>query len=319
MNGPRFTSVFGPDLERFLAFKESMGFHCDSRLWYLKSFDRYCTDRGLKDFDRLTVEGWVLSQQSSQPNSCRSWMSYIRDFGRWLRINGNDNAYVLSDQWKARFVRPRPYLLTQEEVSRFFAAAARLQTLTPWKWQGLAFFALMHSCGLRTCEVRRLAINDVNLKESAIDVLWSKGNRSRRLPITDQIVSILTDADQALQLALGSKRTSFFVSSTGGPVTASMVTGMFNGIWDQARLQRPLEGKQPRPYDFRHHFAYANIERWMAEGTDVNAMLPYLARYMGHASLDSTYYYIHTSPDFMNDYADLTREGQGMLPEVGFE
>ena len=35
-------------------------------------------------------------------------------------------------------------------------------------------------------------------------------------------------------------------------------------------------------------------------------MLPYLSRYMGHATFDSTYYYIHTSPDFMDTYADIT-------------
>ena len=33
----------------------------------------------------------------------------------------------------------------------------------------------------------------------------------------------------------------------------------------------------------------------MSDGTDVTAMLPYLARYMGHATFDSTYYYVHTS------------------------
>lgn len=319
MNGPRFTSVFAPELERFLAFKKSMGIQCTSRLWYLKNFDRYCTDRGLEDFDRSTVEGWVTSRQVSQPNSCRSWMSYIRDFGRWERIHGNENAYVLSDQWKARFLRPQPYLLTQAEISRFFATAARLETRTPWKWQGLAFFALMHSCGLRNCEVRRLQRNDVNLTERFIEVNWSKGNRSRRLPLTEQITGILAACDQALQRAAGNERTSFFVTATGEPVTAGMIGFIFNKIWNQAGLPRIPEGKQPNPYSFRHHFAYANIERWMAEGVDVNAMLPYLARYMGHASLESTYYYIHTSPDFMSGYADIVRESQEILPEVGFE
>lgn len=319
MNVPRFSSVFAPDLEQFLAFKESMGIQCTSRLWHLQNFDRYCTDHGLQNFDRSTVEGWVTSLQASQPHSCRSWMSYIRDFGRWERLNGNENAYVLSDQWKAKFLRPQPYLLTQEEISRFFASAARLKTLTPWKWQGPAFFALMHSCGLRTGEVRRLQREDVNLAEGFIDVHWSKGNRSRRLPVTEEISGILEVCDQALQRALDNGRTSFFASSTAEPLTAGMIGFMFNKIWDQARLPRTTEGKQPRPYDFRHHFAYGNIERWMAEGVDVNTMLPYLARYMGHASLESTYYYVHTSPDFMNGYADLTRGSQGILPEVGFE
>ncbi|GLP82997.1 hypothetical protein TUM20984_44170 [Mycobacterium antarcticum] len=79
-----------------------------------------------------------------------------------------------------------------------------------------------------------------------------------------------------------------------------------------------MAGQQPRPYDFRHHFAYANIERWMNAGDDVTAMLPYLSRYMGHSTFESTYYYVHTSPDFMAAYADITAGRQSLLPPVGF-
>ena len=57
----------------------------------------------------------------------------------------------------------------------------------------------------------------------------------------------------------------------------------------------------------------------MTQGTDVTAMLPYLSRYLGHATFDSTFYYVHTSPDFMRGYADLAAAGQTLLPEVGFE
>ena len=52
------------------------------------------------------------------------------------------------------------------------------------------------------------------------------------------------------------------------------------------------------------------------QGKDVAAMLPYLSRYMGHATFDSTYYYVHTSPDFMDAYAQITRKSQSLLPEV---
>ena len=30
-------------------------------------------------------------------------------------------------------------------------------------------------------------------------------------------------------------------------------------------------------------------------------------------------YYIHTSPDFMDAYAEITGKAQSLLPEVGFE
>jgi integrase len=114
-------------------------------------------------------------------------------------------------------------------------------------------------------------------------------------------------------------RQRFFVSAAGNQVTAATVGQMFNRVWDQAGLARLAGGQQPRPYDFRHHFAYANVERWMAQGKDVTAMLPYLARYMGHATVDSSYYYIHTSPDFMTSYAHITDKAQSVLPEAGFE
>ncbi|MGP5073500.1 tyrosine-type recombinase/integrase [Arthrobacter rhombi] len=319
MNGPRFTSALGPELERYVAFKNSMGIYCDNRVWYLRNFDRYCTERGLTDLDRATVEGWVSYRISCLPNGRRSWMSYIRGFGRWERLNGDEDAYVLSDQWRSCIVRSRPYLLTNEEITRFFDAATRLDTRTPWRWQGAAFFALMHSCGLRTCEARRLTTQDVNMASGSIDVLWSKGNRSRQLLLTDQIVDVRADCDRSSRGVFGNERAAFFVSATGDPVTGSMAASTFHRIWDLAGLPQTSGEKQPRPYDFRHHFAYANIKRWMAESTDVNVMLPYLARYMGHVSVQSTYYYIHTSPDFMSGYADLVHEGQGILPEVGFE
>ena len=49
------------------------------------------------------------------------------------------------------------------------------------------------------------------------------------------------------------------------------------------------------------------------------AMLPYLARYMGHSSFDSTLYYVHTSPDFMGSFSAQTTALDSLLPEVGFD
>lgn len=312
-----FTSTFAPDLDRYLAFKQSTGCYGTSRIWYLRRFDTYCFKHALTVFDRDTVEGWV-SEQLDRSGRYRSWMSYIRDFGRWLQAHGNTDAYVLSDRWKAPFVPAHPYLLTGDDIERFFAAAAHLRAASPWRWQAVAFFTLMHSCGIRTGEARALLTEQVDLHAGHIDIISSKGNRSRRLPVTGQVVDVLTACQQASAQQFPSRRT-FFVSAAGNQVTASSVGTVFNRIWDQAGLPRPADGIRPRPYDLRHHFAYANIEGWMAQGTDVTAMLPYLSRYMGHAGFESTFYYVHTSPDFMHAYAHITDTGASLLPEVGFE
>jgi integrase len=148
-------------------------------------------------------------------------------------------------------------------------------------------------------------------------IVWSKGNRSRRLPLTGQVTEVLAACDQTSRAHFASRR-MFFVSAAGHQVTRAAAGQVLARIWDQAGLARPVGGRQPRPYDFRHHFAYACIERWMKQGKDVAAMLPYLSAYMGHATFDSTCYYIHASPGFMDAYAQITRKGQSVLPEVGF-
>jgi integrase len=318
MSAHGFTSALAGELDAYLEFKKKMGFYGTSRIWYLKRFDAYCTTQNRTAFDRDTVEGWVSAQLASS-GSYRSWMSYIRDAGRWLKAQGNPDAYVLSDRWKASLVAAHPYLLSGAEIEAFFAAAAHLDAESPWRWQATAFFTLMHSCGLRTGEARGLLSEHVQLSDGHLDIVSSKGNRSRRLPLTREVIGVLAACEKESADHFGASRHTFFVSTTGNPVTAASVAKMFNRIWDRAGLARPAGGQQPRPYDFRHHFAYANVERWMANGVDVTAMLPYLARYMGHATVESSYYYIHTSPGFMDAYAEIAEMAASVLPEVGFE
>jgi integrase len=171
-------------------------------------------------------------------------------------------------------VPAHPYLLSRTQIEAFFAAAACLDASSPWQWQAVAFFTLMHSCGLRTGETRLLATEHVHLRDHDVDIVSSKGNRSRRLPLTGPVADVLAGCDRESRKRFGPARRTFFVSTTGNEVTAATVGKIFNRIWDQAGLLRPAGGQQPRPYDFRHHFAYANVERWAAHGSNVTAMLP---------------------------------------------
>ena len=98
-----FVSAFAAQLEAYLAFKQAMGYYGASRVWYLRRFDSYCARYGRTVFDRDTVEAWV-GEQLDRSGQYRFWMSYIRDFGRWLQAHGQADAYVLSDELVKMFV-----------------------------------------------------------------------------------------------------------------------------------------------------------------------------------------------------------------------
>ena len=112
----------------------------------------------------------------------------------------------------------------------------------------------MSTCGIRTGEARALLSEHVDLRHAHIDVVASKGRRSRRLPVTGQVVDVLAACDRATRQRFAGRRT-FFVSAAGNPVTAATVGKTFNRIWDQAGLPRPAGGTALRPYDFRHTYA----------------------------------------------------------------
>ncbi|AUD84521.1 putative phage integrase [Bifidobacterium breve] len=312
-----FVGPLAGELEEYIRFKASMGRHGATRVQVLRSFDRHCLEHGAVRLERGVVERWIAHRIDANPGGCRSWFSYIRDFGRWMRLAHDPDAYVLSDQWKAGSPRPTPYLLTDREAALFLRAAGTLESPSPWAWQSRAFFMLMACCGLRTREVRRLAVGHVDHKARSIDVVDSKAGRSRRLPVGDEVAAELLECDQRSRERFGDDRPAFFVTSTGNPVCPSMPGVVFCRVWTQAGLEWPQAGKRPRPYDFRHRFAFANIERWARDGVDVMAMLPYLAAYMGHAGIGSTPYYVHAGPDFMDGYADIVADAERVVPGNG--
>jgi integrase len=73
---------------------------------------------------------------------------------------------------------------------------------------------------------------------------------------------------------------------------------------------------RPRAYDFRHHFVWANLNRWATEGIDVNVMLPYLTRYMGHQNVSSSLYYFRFVPEFFPTFSEMAKSLESILPEV---
>jgi len=49
--------------------------------------------------------------------------------------------------------------------------------------------------------------------------------------------------------------------------------------------------------DKTENYATRILQKWMDEGKDLYASLPYLSAYMGHSDFSETAYYIHLLPE----------------------
>jgi len=297
-----FISGLAPQIRQFLDYKHSLGYKYSSAEFYLNDLDRFCMQKGLEaNLTKELVESWIMSREQAHPSPYRAWISSIREFGRYLQLTGYPDAYMVSDRFVSRKYRPTPYFFTEDEVSMFFAACDSIVLRRIYQGRHLVIpvlFRFLYCCGVRTCEARLLLTKNVDLEKGYADILKSKGLKDRRIYLCEDLLDLFRKYDTRIS-AYFPVRKYFFPSASNECYSKGSIGSNFNLIWDTARL-RQVSGKQPRAYDFRHHFAFANVNRWIAEDKNVNAMLPYLMRYMGHSSLESTSYYIHLVPEFFS-------------------
>ena len=320
MNG-RHSSVFASHISGLLAAKRASGYTYETAEYYLHDFDRYCCSRaGTEASSKDLVIGWAKAKDGEDPGTHRTRMSPIRELGKYMQALGVSDAFVLPSASHRRIDRHVPHFFTKKEIAAFFNACDRLKPHGAVKARHLVlpvFFRLLYCCGFRTCEARRLRVEEVGLQCGTIDIIGSKRHSSRRIPVPQDLLGLFR-AYHARVSEIYPGRVYFFPTTGSECYTRSSIGPIFRAIWEAAGLGQGC-GNRPRAYDFRHHFALSNLNRWIASGVDVNSKLPYLTRYMGHSSMVSTDYYLHLVPEFFHTFAEKVRITERVLPEANYD
>jgi integrase len=100
------------------------------------------------------------------------------------------------------------------------------------------------------------------------------------------------------------------------PYTGAGIAQGLRCLFVQAGV-RTVGGQVPRIHDMRHSFALQALLRWYRAGVDVQAKLPALATYMGHASALSTQHYLALLEPFAEAASErFARHCATFLPAV---
>lgn len=306
--------------EQFLAYKRALGVKYKTGEYYLRSFLTHANSNNPTAHvpDRELVSSWC-ARAVGNPGCLYNRASVIREFSKYLGMNGYDNAYILPPKRGGRLEPHLPHFFASSEIRAFFNHCDKVQKRREWPGRELvipAVFRLLYCCGLRCREARTLLHSNVCLKGKHIDIKASKG-RSRRIFISDELADVLKRYDEQMARIIPN-RAYFFPRNQREPYKESFISANFNRIWREAlpHFHSPIK---PRAFDFRHHFAYANLNRWAEQGKDVNVMLAFLMRYMGHTNIQSTLYYFHFVPEYFGAFAQKARALESLVPEVPHE
>ena len=172
------------------------------------------------------------------------------------------------------------------------------------------YFRLLYSTGMRTNEARLLARSDINLDEKVIGIRQTKGEQQRHVVIHPTLLPILQRYDFTVD-KLCPNREYFFPSPYGGCLTNGWLTVIFREMWDARNTSHATA------YEFRHHYAIVNINRWQDMGFESYDHLLYLSKSMGHTTVESTRGYYAIVPALADTLEEKTADdADWILPDV---
>lgn len=319
MSDIQMKSLFSERIELFLAEKQALGFCYDNGRIIMSNFDRFC----IKNFpvesfltQGLAI-GWAKRRDGEQNQTMRGRHSLIREFAKYL-ISSGESAYLLPVKIVGSGAKSIPYIFEEEEILAFWDELDKIRPRynSPYRHIVLpAMFRVMYCCGLRPQEVRKLATCDVDLTAGKIFIRESKERKDRIVMMADDVAQLCRTYDKKIQTLLP-HRNIFFPCKGGEMYNQSAFGKAIIDVWKGTGLKWRGH-RRPRNYDFRHTFATHRLYKWMHEGKDLTAMLPYLSEYMGHVNLSSTFYYVHLVPGMFESMSGVDySQFQDLIPEV---
>lgn len=313
-------SKFREQICSFVKYKNSLGFPYEESSRILWRFDDFCFERFPENhiIDRELAFAWLEKRDTESAASHRNRIMVLREFAKYLHAIGVE-AYMIPISMTSKGPRYMPHIFSEFELKAFFSSTDRFLPHKDAPVRHLVipvFFRLLYCCGLRPVEARFLKKENVDLIRGAIYIEESKGHKDRIVAIADDLLQIMKNYSAKIAGVYPDCDYFFPRYDGAGPYSKVWTEEMFWRCFDMAGITE-FEGTKPRVYDFRHTFATDCICRWMREGRDIDAMLPFLSAYMGHARFEDTLYYVHMLPDFYERVGTIDRSAfEELLPEV---
>jgi integrase/recombinase XerD len=315
---PEFRSSLADHIAAFLDLKRAAG--CTERYGrsILRDFDRFLVAQGEQGpITSMLLARWGSSRPGLGPVSRRQRWILIRQFCLYLRRYLPETW--VPDSLLGRFPpsRFRPRIVQPEEITKLLAAVAIVVPGSRWALRPVIYrtlLVLLYSTGLRISEALELQVGDIDLHERVITIRQTKFYKSRLVPFSDGLLTFLRDYQRERLRLVGApaRNAAFFPTKDGGHYTQSAV----NYVWQDLLKHADLRGsavRGPRVHDLRHSFATLRLAVWYHEGVDVEAMLPRLATYLGHAKVASTYLYLTMLPETLLAASERFRHYGGSL------
>lgn len=245
--------------------------------------------------DRLAIRGYLahLTRRGLSKRSAARSLSAVRSFYKYLHRNEIVDVNPARAVGSPKQDKYLPEYLDLTQMGVLFAAAeTRARGGSFNDVRNLAMLELFYSAGLRLSEMRGINRDSLDLLSNQVKVR-GKGRKERIVPLGDRAALALRNYEakrDELLRAIGPKadRTAFFLSARGKRISTRALQNAMTSLLDLVSENSGLS-----THSLRHTFATHLLDA----GADLRAVQELL----GHASIQTTQIYTHTSVERLKD------------------
>lgn len=326
----RFASFLGDMLRQHVDLMRAAGYRYEAQASRLLRLDRFLQGRPelAGQPPEVLLKEWATIRHT--PNHAWECEQTRRTVLRaWCRLHPGVQL-PQPDRGLKRSVeqqRRRPYIYAPQEL-RLLLDTARGYPSPRAQLRPLALHTMivLGCCaGLRLGELARLELGDVDLGAGVLEVRETKFFKSRSLPLSDSVMSVLREYLTARRRAGAPQEGPsglFWHQQAAGRYSRVMIEKLLVRVLRRAGI-KPERGRcGPRIHDLRHVFVVSRMLAWYRQGINPQERLPYLATYLGHKDINSTLVYLTVTQELLQLASERFRQfamQQLHMPQGGLD
>lgn len=305
------SSRFGRHITDYIAYRIASGF-AEVSYDRLYDFDRFLSTNNY-DSDGLTkevIDLWDARRENESRTSQGKRISVVRGFCQYLNALGI-KSFVSANHVKAE--KKVPFVFSKKEIIKLFPLIDDYCSSKEkhYKYMLPVIYRLLYVTGMRVGEAINLEYHHLDLKNGVITVIESKNAVSRLVYISDDVCRMMEVYLDKIRAECLSEKWIFPGSRIGNHICRSTVSSNFKRIVESSGYTN--SDYHPVLHSLRHSYVVHVIDGWVNSGENLNEMIPYLQKQLGHQKIESTMYYYHLVYDSFETIVKKTRD---VYPEV---
>lgn len=316
-----YKSALSTYINGLVSEKRELGYIYNNESKILKHLDSYWIENEFPD-EEITQErlsGWCRKTSTEGNKSLSNRIVATRQLVIYMRSLGHE-AYM--PECNVHIEKPLIHVLSSAELKDFFhqidlySPQNNNPGLIRFSKAYRVHFRLILCLGLRRTESCMIRTADYDCEEGTLKIIEAKNDKHRIIHLTDELKQMLDNHIREITLDLGYEPEWLFPGyDPVNPINSSTLSSRFNDAWNKTTFAGKVD-KKPTVHSLRHTFVVLRIRQWELKGQNVNELMPYLSRHLGHISLDDTYYYYQRIQESLEHIRRKDTVANAVLPEV---